>query len=80
MVAEAGSADPLGCLQAQTAGNEADCRRPGYDPRGLYGLHRFEALPHPAGNHSVPSDPAHPDTAGGGTGATHLFQGEPPGG
>ena len=43
MVAEAGSADPLGCLQTQTAGNEADCRRTGYDPRGLYGLHRSEA-------------------------------------
>ena len=52
----------------------------GLDPRGLYGLHRSEALPHPAGNHPVPSDPAHPDTAGGGTGAAHLLQGEPPGG
>ena len=51
MVAEAGSADPLGCPQTQTAGNEADCRRTGYDPRGLYGLHRSEALSHPAGDH-----------------------------
>lgn len=32
MVTEAGSADPLRCLQAQTAGNEAGCRRAGYDP------------------------------------------------
>lgn len=49
-------------------------------PRGLYGLHRFEALPHPAGDHPVPPDPSHPDAAGGGAGAAHLLQGEPPGG
>ena len=80
MVAEAGSADPLGCLQTQTAGNEADCRRTGYDPRGLYGLHRSEALSHPAGDHPVPPDLTHPDTIGGSTGAAHLLQGEPSGG
>ena len=51
-----------------------------YDPRGLYVLHRFEALPHSAGDHPVPPDLAHPDTIGGNTGAAHLLQGEPSGG
>lgn len=46
----------------------------------LYGLHRSEALSHPAGDHPVPPDLAHPDTIGGSTGAAHLLQGEPSGG